>query len=522
MRPSLLIRSALPPLPPRQSWQQVFPNKNFSIVNRLRGAGTVGIQKGKRTQVADEALANRMVQRLDVRKEDVLIEAYPGMGFLTRALLNLSPPFHPRKVLTIEPSLDFNINGLGLNSDLALEGEDKALPHAESKEDAKRYLTERRKLLHNNAIEEMIKNAGVGGTDQAPILPSMDGGIEMAAPLKDDYTLRAFPSKDDPSLVIIDGTMFDWKTVAVLEADGLLSDVQRRTWEEPPPNLHMIATIPDSDMGEQLVSQWIGCVATRSWLFRWGRVKMSFLVKPTLYDRLTAKPGTKAYCKLSVITAALCNIQPACEHYMPGPDACVPVTLQKKWQKEREPVKPTKKLVLQPKKAKVVKVESPVPEHYNGNRDSKEPYNPDDLLLSTDINLYYPKPRRTSTEQKQPPRPGMMALTLTPRTDPQIDLDDKDVWDYVLRRMFVMSGSPLSVAINNLGMGAANLIPKLTDPSLPAAERIDPNKWIREFTVQDWALVVKAFKAWPFAPDVLVLGSLMEEDNDSRQVGSGM
>lgn len=51
-----------------------------------------------------------------------------------------------------------------------------------------------------------------------------------------------------------------------------------------PPNLHLIAQIPDSDMGEQLVSQWIGCIASHSWLFRWGRVKMSFVVRPALYD----------------------------------------------------------------------------------------------------------------------------------------------------------------------------------------------------------------------------------------------
>lgn len=51
-------------------------------------------------------------------------------------------------------------------------------------------------------------------------------------------------------------------------------------------------------------------------------------------------------------------------------------------------------------------------------------------------------------------------------------------------------------------MGAANLIPKLTDPNLPPAQRIDPDKWIREYTVRDWALIVKAFKEWPFAPDV--------------------
>lgn len=72
---------------------------------------------------------------------------------------------------------------------------------------------------------------------------------------------------------------------------------------------------------------------------------------------------------------------------------------------------------------------------------------PSDPMLSTDPELWYPKFRRTLTEQKQPPRPGMMALTLVPRADPQIMPEDKDVWDYVLRRMFVSPGSPLEVAI---------------------------------------------------------------------------
>jgi hypothetical protein len=65
-------------------------------------------------------------------------------------------------------------------------------------------------------------------------------------------------------------------------------------------------------MGEQLVSQWIGCIANRSWLFRWGRVKMSFLVKPTLYDvsyikrkmvaregQLTKIPPSRLACTLA-------------------------------------------------------------------------------------------------------------------------------------------------------------------------------------------------------------------------------
>jgi hypothetical protein len=41
----------------------------------------------------------------------------------------------------------------------------------------------------------------------------------------------------------------------------------------------------------------------------------------------------------------------------------------------------------------------------------------------------------------------MMALTLQPKKTPWIDKYSKDVWDYVLRRMFVMQGSVLEMAI---------------------------------------------------------------------------
>ena len=59
---------------------------------------------------------------------------------------------------------------------------------------------------------------------------------------------------------------------------------------------------------------------------------------------------------------------------------------------------------------------------------------------------YYPKLKRTKREEG---RPGMMALTLQPKKQPWIDKHSKDVWDYVLRRMFVMQGSTLEVAIKS-------------------------------------------------------------------------
>lgn len=70
-----------------------------------------------------------------------------------------------------------------------------------------------------------------------------------------------------------------------------------------------------------------------------------------------------------------------------------------------------------------------------------------DPILLTDPDLWYPKPRRNTYEQKAPPRPGMMVISLIPRRDPQIHPEDKDVWDYVLRRMFVNPGSALAHSI---------------------------------------------------------------------------
>lgn len=66
------------------------------------------------------------------------------------------------------------------------------------------------------------------------------------------------------------------------------------------------------------------------------------------------------------------------------------------------------------------------------------------LLHREEADCYYPKVKRTKREEG---RPGMMVLTLHPKKEPLIDKHLKDVWDYVLRRMFVMQGSTIEVAI---------------------------------------------------------------------------
>ena len=53
-----------------------------------------------------------------------------------------------------------------------------------------------------------------------------------------------------------------------------------------------------------------------------------------------------------------------------------------------------------------------------------------------------------------------------------------------------------------LGPGASNLIPKMTDPSLPEEQRVDVSKSPRKLELREWQILVNAFKNWPFRPTV--------------------
>lgn len=57
-------------------------------------------------------------------------------------------------------------------------------------------------------------------------------------------------------------------------------------------------------------------------------------------------------------------------------------------------------------------------------------------------------------------------------------------------------------SLSALGPGAAKLVEVLSNPELPADQRVNCAKVSRELTTAEWALVVKAFDEWPFAPEV--------------------
>lgn len=121
----------------------------------------------------------------------------------------------------------------------------------------------------------------------------------------------------------------------------------------------------------------------------------------------------------------------------------------------------------------------------------------------------------------------MVGVNVLPHEQQIIGNAMLDKWDFCLRRLFVLKGQTLKSSIRcarrfsvtcgsydvdsivstsfvdrSLAPGSQTLLRPLTDPSLPPEERVDVKKQIRRLDIKDWALIIRAFNNWPFAPEV--------------------
>lgn len=414
------VLHSLPDLPPRETWRKLFPAGVWQTVNRTSSHQSQGT--ARRTQVADDDLADELVESFKIKPGSIVLEAWPGLGFMTRALLRRPEVEH---VIAVEPAVAFLQHALGFPPGGTRSVDQGTVSLMLNQE----QLAVRRAWEKQHGIRARYDRVEHG--EWPP--------------------LGVYPSKHDSKLSVVEGTLYDWSTTKGLKDLGCFDGVQKREWMDDPPNLHVVVQIPDSILGEQLTNQWIGCMANRNWIFAYGRTRMSMLLPQKEYFRMVAPPGSPQYGKLGVNMQALASWTPASASYPHAP------TFFKKG-----------------RKVEVVASSTP----------------PSDLIGSIDPSMYQCVTRSLA----YPNAPPLMALTLEPRKDSAINADNKDAWDYVTRRMFVVSMGTLETTIRNLGPGAENLLPKLGG--------IDKKKKIREFETEDWLQVVTAFEQWKFKPDV--------------------
>jgi hypothetical protein len=77
---------------------------------------------------------------------------------------------------------------------------------------------------------------------------------------------------------------FLWETYHQLEVQGFLNDVETTPWNQLNPHLHFVSHLPMDVLGEQLIAQLFRCAPEHSWLFKYGRVPMSYLMHEWVWD----------------------------------------------------------------------------------------------------------------------------------------------------------------------------------------------------------------------------------------------
>ncbi|KIM78942.1 hypothetical protein PILCRDRAFT_75087 [Piloderma croceum F 1598] len=246
----------------------------------------------------------------------------------------------------------------------------------------------------------------------------------------------------DPRLVVIPKSGFAWDSYQFMEDSGELSGVIQHPFSHDlHPHLQFISHLPLSTMGEQFAAQIFRCIPEREWLFKFGRVPLNLILSEHLWTRLQNPLNSSTRCKLTVIADATSDISPAI---------------------------PLRELL-------------PYDEHFHPTVSKFAP-------------MSSPESRRIGM--------SFVAVDIKPLKDQAIEKGMIEKWDYCLRRLFVVRSKPLKSAISHLAPGAAVLIKKLANPDLPVSQQVDIKKSVRALEIRDWALLLKAFDEWPFAPQV--------------------
>ncbi|KAJ8596602.1 S-adenosyl-L-methionine-dependent methyltransferase [Rhizopogon salebrosus TDB-379] len=345
-------------LPPLSQWLDYFPTGGMALKGRISIANP-----DTAALVADSFVPHGS-------RDKVIVEAYPGPGALTRALMQL-PKERIRKIIVLEDT-EYYLNFL-------------------------------------NPLQEA-----------------------------------------DPRVQVLPMNGFLWESYHQLDVQGFLDDVETTPWSQSNPHLHFISHLPMDVLGEQLIAQLFRCAPEQSWLFKYGRIPMSYLMHEWVWERISASTEERARCKLSVIAQAVSEFN----------------------------------LSIDPK-----------------------------VLLPYD-NHFYPEatnPAYSSRTENRRRGTPFVAGTFTPLQHQIIEQGMLDKWDYCLRKLFVLKSTPLKSAIGHLAPGADALKSYLSD-DVPAKQRADMKKIVRKLNVKDWAAVVGAFDRWPFAPEELLVTDTFSRD----------
>jgi hypothetical protein len=291
----------LPALPPRSRWRTIWPRTIIRYSMDRTNREFVG-----RTLLVNTRLADEFTRALRIRSNEVIIEAFPGPGILTRSLLS--------------GGVDTDFEGI--------ESSDHQRP-AQAIEEREGGYKKPALVVACEPSPRLLLHLGLDENDLPDEIPPQSDSDQYVI-----FKSKVYQSKDEERLLLSPSTPYRWPTLSQLlgnklverrmekwsegegesesegHGEGTAKSVgegandesyinqgtgttivtpTQRPWEAPPPHITVVAQMPVSVSGDQMVSQWVGSAAgmpgeARNWIWKWGRLRLALLVGKTQYD----------------------------------------------------------------------------------------------------------------------------------------------------------------------------------------------------------------------------------------------
>ena len=267
-------------------------------------------------------------------------------------------------------------------------------------------------------------------------------------------------------LSVVHDSAFNWSSYETLVNDGHLRHLEGRIprlGSNPPPMdwyatspIIYFAQLPNTVHGEQLFAQIVHAISSRSWLFKFGRVKMVFVCGDTVSMRSLASPqDLRSRAKLGTVVQSLSkprllltgdDLEPYAAHMFPPTPSVGP----------RVPLTSV-------------------------------------LIPNTNISSGLLKRK-------------LSVLEVEPLKDPLIAARDMESFDFLTRNMFVLKTKTVEEGLKHVMPGANNVL-RLLSPTHPRMKNrpedvVLPDTPIVQLTNRQWAALAEAFEKWPFKPTI--------------------